>query len=96
MTIRVGDKTNLHSENFVREHGNRERSAMGSIETPTIGHKGQAGSDPTFSDNADHVVLVTSIEEDASGNKVSRKCSCGLSWSFTERVNRKNVFENPT
>lgn len=94
MGYNVGDKTNLHSENYVREHGNRQRTSDGSIPTPTIGHKGQTGSDPTFPDTADHIVEITSAELSDLGSTVNRKCSCGFEWTVNEKLQRKNVFGN--
>lgn len=93
----VGDYYNLGSEFNARMNGNNQRTADGKIPTPTVGHKGQSGSDPAFSDNVDHIVTVIEVDTNDDRTKITRQCNCGLEWTTKERTKnteRRNVFEN--
>lgn len=92
----LNSKVNLGSEFNVRMHGNSERTADGKIVTPSLGHRGQAGSDPAFPDNADHIVTITEIDNNKLRTKITRECTCGLVWTYKERsenVEHRNVFD---
>lgn len=94
MGYKVGDQTNLGSEANVRLNGNRSRLPDGKIPTPTIGHKGQEGSDPNFLDTSDHIITTIDVEEnDQQVLNIRRKCSCGLSWEFKDFLERRNIFD---
>ncbi len=63
----------------------------------TIGHKGQEGSDPDYPDKRDHIATVIKVESNGSSKDaltlhqnilsdvITRRCSCGLEWSFPDR-----------
>lgn len=83
MTYKVNDVYNIGSENKAAQmmtHG-----IDGEVRPASIGHKGQEGSDPNYPDSADHVATVTAVEPVEGGSRISRRCTCGLVWSWTEK-----------
>lgn len=75
----LGAQCNLGSEADMRRHGLCTMDIDGAVHAPTLGHKGQEGSDPNYPDQADHMTTVFKLEADG---RVHRRCSCGLQWSF--------------
>lgn len=71
----------LGSEDNIRRNGIRKIDIEGNVRTPFIGHKGKEGSDPNFSDFANHDATCMYVND----GRVYMKCSCGLEWNFKER-----------
>lgn len=75
-----GDIMHLGSEHNIRRNGLKQRNNSGKVIEPSIGHKGQEGSNPNFSDFAEHDALCIDVKDDI----VYMKCTCGLEWDFSQ------------
>lgn len=93
MDYYVGYVMPLGSEDEVRRNGLQHIDLDGVATPRSIGHKGQVGSDPNFSDSAPHDAICVKVE----GSQVFMKCACGLEWNFNpdEKIKTLDIPLNP-
>lgn len=82
MDYKVGDSTNLGTD---AHHLERKEMPLMRSGGPLIGrhapnyfrmHEGVEGSDPQFPPGAEHIAVITAIDDGC----VHRRCSCGARW----------------
>lgn len=94
MTEKVGNITNLGSVINAKMNNLKSNDIDGKFRDADIGHKGQEGSNPYYSDTRDHIVTCVAVDVN---NVATRRCSCGLIWTYdSTKFNTMDPIKSPS